>query len=322
MFAPHPLIIKPLNMKTSFFALGLSLLLFAGCQKASLEPSLDSINSTSASGVLSTTAVGTTYTVALESKVKNADGTFTWTWSVQNPNPGTGLAGTNTVQNLSHWNITLGTCATFTDITGGATSTDGINWVLFTPTFQNDPSQTCFLDPVVKFDVGTEGTAKTYYQLTITKDLETANDVTAVYKSGKNTACGVFNFPGFGCPPVAVTSCSMSQGYWFAKPNNTWGTSVKIGGKTYTQTEGQAIWKASNKGGLADSKAGFTQVAAIKLSGSTVHPSSSVWQDVAIVEAWLNTLNKLSPTYLPSNNSAAKAAAGRIGNWIDANHCQ
>jgi hypothetical protein len=120
--------------------------------------------------------------------------------------------------------------------------------------------------------------------------------------------------------------CSLSQGYWFAKPNAVWpnGT-VTIGGKTYTQSEGKLIWNTSNSKGLLNAKAAFTQAVAIKLSN--VSPNASVWADVQIIENYLSSLNyKLSPTSIPRNsktgpNAMAGAAAGRIGNWINNNHC-
>ncbi len=311
-------------MRKNIFFWGLSIaLILVACTKSIVEtPSEMGKKSAETTSIATATAESTTaaYSVVLESKINNGNGTYTWTWSVQNPNPGTGLNGT--VQDLSHWGITLGTCATMADVVSGAYSADGISWTSFVPVLQEDKSQSCSTTPFLKFDFGTSGTAKSYFRLTITKNLETDNSVTALYKSGRNTGCGLFTFPGFGCPPVVVNSCSMSQGYYFAKPNLVWETTVKVGGKIYTQEEGKAIWKASNRGGIPDSKAGFTQVVAIKLSSATVHPSASVWADVAIVEAYLSTLNKLSPTYLPTGNTAAKAAAGRIGDWIDANHCQ
>jgi len=115
--------------------------------------------------------------------------------------------------------------------------------------------------------------------------------------------------------------CSMSQGFWFAKPQSVW-SSVTVGGYSYTHTESLAIWNTSNAGGIADAKKGFLQVAAIKLSGSTVLSTDSVWDDVAIVEAWLSPLAKLTTLNLNDfSNSNAAQAAGRIGNWIDAHHC-
>ncbi|MDP3353726.1 MAG: hypothetical protein Q8S44_08305 [Flavobacteriaceae bacterium] len=151
-------------------------------------------------------AGGGVYTVTLESVLNNSDGTFTWTWSVLNPNPGNGLKGT--VQNLSHWAVKLGTCVTFADVVSGAFSSDGITWQSFTPTWESDPSflNTCNVSTgnVLKFNLGTLGGSKSYYQLTINRDIEIDTDVLAYYKSGKNTPCGTFNFPGFGCERIAI----------------------------------------------------------------------------------------------------------------------
>jgi len=81
----------------------------------------------------------------------------------------------------------------------------------------------------------------------------------------------------------------------------------------------------SNAGGIPDSKKAFTQTAAIKLSGVE---DPLVLEKVAIIEAWLSTLAKLSPAYLPNQTAAeillygnAAQAAGWIGDWINANHC-
>ncbi len=117
--------------------------------------------------------------------------------------------------------------------------------------------------------------------------------------------------------------CSMSQGYWFASPVSVWPSSgLKVGGFTYTKEEALAIWNTSNAGGIHDSKKGFLQVATIYLSGSTVAPTATVWADVANVETWLSKLDKLSAEYLPTGNSSVGSAAGRIGDWVDAHHCQ
>lgn len=116
--------------------------------------------------------------------------------------------------------------------------------------------------------------------------------------------------------------CSLSQGYWFASPVADWPASgVTVGGHTYSEAEAKAIWKTSNRSGLPDSKKAFTQLTAIYLSSGTITSTATVWSSVATAEAYLSTLGKLSPTYLPTGNSSASNAAGAIGNWINANHC-
>ena len=313
-----------MNLKfTSALAIAALLTFSAGCKK---ENNLSSANELSA--IAEVSATGGAYTNIFEGKTDNGDGTWTYTWSMQN-NLGS--------QNLSHWVMDLGTCVTIDDVTGAAQGADLNNMSALEEkdiVWKADPSLTspensrlpgCNITvPVFKFGQGTENTtAKVYYSITISKNVGTA-DVTGYYKSGRNTGCGSFTFTGLGCEIIEELSYSYSQGFWFAKPQTVWpgnGT-ITLGNKVYTQAEGKAIWDASNKKGLADSKAAFTQAAAIKLSEGLglVKPSASVWADVAIVDAYLATLNKLTPTYLPTGNAAAKAAAGRISTWIQANH--
>ncbi|MDB5014894.1 MAG: hypothetical protein JWQ25_3096 [Daejeonella sp.] len=140
------------------------------------------------------------YNVYLYKITDNGDRTFTWEWRVRNLNPGNGSSGT--VQDLSHWNIDLGDCITSDDIKSGATSTDGITWTPIAAgdlVVKQDKSQDCYTDPIFKFDLGTTGSNISYYRLTIDKNVS-HTAVTAVYKSGKNTGCGVFTTCGFGCP--------------------------------------------------------------------------------------------------------------------------
>jgi hypothetical protein len=329
-------------MKKILFFSAVAVSLFIGCEKnadLSMEQKENEAARVSApSATLSTTfpvngesSCAGPYTVVLESVTGNGDGTYTWTWSVQNPNPGNGTNGT--IQNLSHWDITLGACVTFEDVVSGATSTNGTDWTAFTPSFEvdnsfNTPNCNMTTVNVLKFDLGTTAGAKSYYRLTIDKNVDVDAAVTAYYKSGATTKCGTFCFAGFGCE--VEEGCSFSQGYWFAKPNLVWPDvngadegNVTIGGHFYTQAEGKAIWNASNAGGIADTKKAFLQVAAIKLSGASVLVSATVWDDVQIVETWLSSLPKLTPSNLKNwKNSDAAAAAGRIGNWITLNHCE
>jgi hypothetical protein len=118
------------------------------------------------------------------------------------------------------------------------------------------------------------------------------------------------------------------MGYWFAKPNVTWPTNgtVVLGNQTYTRNEGLAIWNTSNKGGMKNAKMAFLQASAIRLSmdmGLQQMPSG-LSTDLATVETYLNSMPKLSATTIPANSasdSAAGAAAGRLGDWISSNHC-
>lgn len=129
--------------------------------------------------------------------------------------------------------------------------------------------------------------------------------------------------PGIAIPNTSSgEGCSLSQGFWFASPVAQWPNGgLTIGGHQYSEVEAKAIWNTSNQLGLPDSKKAFTQLVAIKLSASTIGVNASVWSDVAIAENYLSGLDKLTPSYLPTGNSAASNSAGAIGAWINANHC-
>jgi hypothetical protein len=124
--------------------------------------------------------------------------------------------------------------------------------------------------------------------------------------------------------------CSLSQGYWFAKPKVAWNPVLSLGGKTYTKTEGTNIWNTSNKGGISTAKQGFTQYAAIMLSAKLYGTEGDI---PAELQAKLNVINSYfaSKVKMTTSNynkapftedAAVKAAAGYIGNWIDENHCE
>ena len=128
-------------------------------------------------------------------------------------------------------------------------------------------------------------------------------------------------------PPPVFGDCSLSQGYWFAKPGMQWTSTVTVGGFTYTEAEGEAIQSQNGSGVNQNLKHAFTQAATILLSGQRgwISPTASVWQDVAIIEVYLSQLGQpVTPTLLTSGTSvpaAVQQAAGRIGTWVDANHC-
>jgi len=173
--------------------------LIYSCQKETetastekLEPQKCLQDKKGSSNTLSTTP----YNVYLYEIKSNEDGTYTWEWRVRNLNPGNGNNGT--VQDLSHWGITLGECIKPENIVSGATSTNGTSWTPFTPEFKKDPSQNCYNENIIKFDVGTSGTNISYYRLTINKNVSHTG-VTGIYKSGNRTGCGTLETCGFGC---------------------------------------------------------------------------------------------------------------------------
>ena len=197
-------------IKSTLCIFSLSVILFSACKKSDetgkreldaskLSSICDgkSIVTSSKQKAATLSAEGPTpYTVSLLTRKSNGDGTYTWIWSVSNPNPGNGTNGT--VQDLSHWGISLGACAKISDIVSASTSTNGVNWTSFTPEYKQDRSQDCYSGAVLKFDVGTSGTNKTYYKLVVNGNFS-SEKVTGIYKSGNRTGCGTFQICGLGC---------------------------------------------------------------------------------------------------------------------------
>lgn len=119
-------------------------------------------------------------------------------------------------------------------------------------------------------------------------------------------------------PPTGKGTCSLSQGYWFAKPQTVWaGGSVTVGGHTYTQAEGKALWAVTGSSGVAQC---FFQVSAIKLSGVNLSLFPDLKARVDACEACLRAMPKLTPSTV--TNSGCGSDGGWIGDWIDANHCE
>lgn len=128
--------------------------------------------------------------------------------------------------------------------------------------------------------------------------------------------------------------CTYSQGYWFANnpkhPDGVhpWPNDITVGGYSYSNADGIAIWNTSNAGGIPDAKKAFTQLAAIYLSGVDIS-ATTIAGDVAIIEAWLTSLGqKLSPTYLPMESDIdvatygdVRTAADNISTYINAHEC-
>ena len=138
-------------MKKILFFSAVALSLFVGCEKSNeLKPEATNNDAAllieSASAAITTTlpvegqsdCVGP-YKVILESVTNNGNGTYSWVWSVQNPNPGNGSNGT--FQNLSHWDITLGSCVTFDNVISGATSSNNVTVII--KLRDNRPNPSC-----------------------------------------------------------------------------------------------------------------------------------------------------------------------------------
>ena len=158
------------------------------------------------------------YEISLVSKTYNATANrTTFVWKVVNPHPGNGNDGT--VQDLSHWGFTINPCSNPADAlhqsdivsAGTGSSSNPANHSPLNVEIHVDPSQNCTANiPVLKFDVGTNGSTPRYYSLVLSGNWGTA-DLHAYYKSGSRTGCGLCTITGAGvgcrisCPTITVT---------------------------------------------------------------------------------------------------------------------
>jgi hypothetical protein len=262
------------------------------------------------------------YNIQLLVRQQQTDGTWLWIWGIQN-------LSSPSVADLARFSFQVPSCV---KILKTAYAYQGVNGGLQTPFTTSvavdaaysrcSPSDVTGGKAVLSYPVVTNGTNTTYLVLVVDKEYALDVNGTAYFKN--SGGCGTTCFPGIKDDCNAV-SCSFSQGRYFASPHAWPVPTVTVGGKTYTEAEGRALWDL--KGPVAstsDARKAFFQVAAIKLSATTISSNASVWADVKIVEDWLATQPKLTAMSLSQipKNKAVGEAGGRIGNWIDANHCK
>ena len=132
---------------------------------------------------------------------KTLDGSNeTWTWSLVNPNPGNGLNGT--LQNVSHFDITLSAAAEAAMVSAEY-SFDGITWTSVPLEVERDPAiRQCTTTDVLKFNAGTVGSQPTYYRLTLNQQFDSNPYSTSWINSGNRTGCNMYYFAGVGGPKL------------------------------------------------------------------------------------------------------------------------
>ncbi len=123
---------------------------------------------------------------------------YQWTWSVANPNPGNGTNGT--LQNISHWSLPL--CATAeAALVSAEYSYNGTTWTSISINMDRDPSiRVCTSVDVLKFDIGTSGTAPLYCRITFNR-LFNINPASVSYikTGGGLQGCNMYTYTGVGC---------------------------------------------------------------------------------------------------------------------------
>jgi hypothetical protein len=136
----------------------------------------------------------TAYTIALEGK-QMVGANEEWTWSLTNTNPGNGDNGT--LQDVSHWSMALPAAAEAA-LVSAEYSNDGSNWHSLPVEVERDPSiRACTTIDVLKFNVGTNGTAPVYYRATFNKKFYDNPYATSWIKTGGGRlGCNMFFFAG------------------------------------------------------------------------------------------------------------------------------
>jgi hypothetical protein len=259
----------------------------------------------------------------------SSDGTL-WTYTITR-------AKTN-AKNLSHFIIDLNNCgdqsASFGDIVWATVNGSPANLKPTEGSGTNCNPQ-AITNNFVKFDDLQEATSWVLV-LKLDKGFGIADNAIGWIKAGNSCNQGTITAPG--CPLTAY--CSFSQGFFFANGavNNGatlfWTNGLTIGGVNYTQTQGNTAWFIDRGRGGDQTMNGFFQLGAVRLSGV----ESAVAADALLIETYFTGLNIFSTvvtttgnnpyTYFnlpPVSNLVTKAqvaaAGGRIGTFIDANHC-
>ena len=261
---------------------------------------------------------GSAYTDYNVVVTQNADGSE-WTYTITKSKANS--------KNLSHFIVNLGNCgeesATYSDVIWATVNGNPANMAPTEgsgTTCNPQASTTNFIKfnvdsgtswvIVIKFDRG-------YY----------VAQSTSWIKAGTSCNTGTVDAPG--CPREEY--CSFSQGFYFAGGNNdsylAFVNGLTIGDVTYTREQALAEWDANTGQGADAAMRGFFQLGALLLSELDIE-GAGLSAEAALIETYftnLNVVTAVSP--LPNvNNDITKdqvsAAAGTIGDWIDANHCQ
>lgn len=297
------------SVKGAFVCLALSSAAIFGCQKTSMDEistaqALKAPATTSSNCGLYNVQVAKTYDAALDQT--------TFTWTLYNTAPGNGSNGT--AQNLSHWDMPLCERAA-THLVSAS-----INGVPFTPTYVVDPSMSCVTTPVLKFNFGTTGTTANTYVVVLIGKYSIDPNAIGYFKAG--TDCCTRPFQGVSCDIPTENPCSLSQGYWFANASHSWnGQTVTLGGYTYTQAQGQALWAFKPGGSGGGAYKAFFQASAVILSIPAADIPAALAADIATINAALSGLGKLTITNRPIISAAALTAAAHISAYICNNHC-
>ena len=124
-------------------------------------------------------------------------GSHDWTWVLTNPNPGNGDNGT--LQDVSHVSFPLSAQAEAA-LVSAEYSYDGINWTSVSISMDRDPAiKQCTSVDVLKFDVGTIGSAPLYFRLALAEEFAVNPYANCYIKTGGGrNGCNTYYFAGIG----------------------------------------------------------------------------------------------------------------------------
>lgn len=119
-----------------------------------------------------------------------------WTWRLTNPNPGNGL--NETLQNVSHWDISVSPQAEAA-LVSAEYSFDGTTWISVPLEIERDPAiRACTTNDVLKFNAGTVGGEPTYYRATFSQEFPVNATATSYIKAGVRQGCNIYPYAGVG----------------------------------------------------------------------------------------------------------------------------
>jgi hypothetical protein len=128
-------------------------------------------------------------------------GSNDWTWVLSNPNPGNGDNGT--LQDVSHVSFPLSASAEAALISAEY-SYDGITWTSVGIAMDRDAGiKQCTSVDVLKFDVGTVGSAPLYVRIALADEFEVNPYANCYIKTGGGrNGCNTYHFAGIGTPKL------------------------------------------------------------------------------------------------------------------------
>jgi hypothetical protein len=293
------------------------------CSNESANVNADASSSKPAA---STSNVGD-YAIALS---VSTDGTV-WTYTITR-------AKAN-AKNLSHFIIDLNNCgaksASFGDIVWATVNGSPAD---LTPTEGSGTncSPQAITSNFVKFD-NIQPATSWVLVLKLDKGFDIASSAACWFKAGN--ACNQSVVPGPGCPIEEY--CSYSQGFFFSNGavNNGatafWTNGVTVGGVHYTQAQGNMCWFIDRGRGGSQIMNSFFQLSALRLSGV----EAACAADASIIDTYFTGINVCEAVVTTTGNNPYSyfnlplvsngvtkaqviAAGGRIGSFIDANHCR